>query len=193
MSKQADNNYEVMVEKARTYFWNNGYQEVSIKDLADHLEVSQSVIYKKYTKEMLLVASLDSYVNTLSNPILSQIKNSTEGMKTFKEFFYGLVDALLTKTFPRSCLMVNTVVEMHDEQERLNLTDVYNRYFGNMHDTYLAILKRAAEKGELKHPEKINKYADFLVGIVFGISILYKVKSKEELQQYIDQQLALIS
>lgn len=192
MRKAVVDNYEEMVEKARTYFWENGYQEVSIKELAEHLEVSQSVIYKKYTKEMLLVASLDSYVNTLSNPILSQIKNSTEGIETFREFFYGLVDALLTKTFPRSCLMVNTVVEMHDEQEKLNLTDVYNRYFGNMRSTYVAILNRAVEKKEIINTDKVEQYADFLVGIIFGISIVYKVKTETELKEYIDQQLALI-
>lgn len=192
MSKVPDQTYDDVVIKARTLFWTKGYQDIKVNDLTECLEISPSLFYKKYSKDMLLIDSLDSYVCNISNPVLSQIQNSENGIETFRDFFYGLIDALITKTFPRSCLMVNTVVEMHNHQERLELTDVYNRYFGNMKTTYISILKRAAEKGDIKHPDKIEKYAEFLVGIIFGMGILYKVKSKEELRLHIDQQLAII-
>jgi len=101
-----------------------------------------------------------------------------------------LIDALLDKTFPRSCLMVNTVVELRNEQNRVS--DIYDRYFGNMRASYLAVLNHAIEMDQIKNPQKIEAYADFLVGLIFGLSILYKIKSKTQLQLYIDEQLALI-
>ena len=81
---------------------------------------------------------------------------------------------------------------MHNQQDKLNLREVYSHYFGNMRTTYLTILNRAIELKEIKHTKRIEKYADFLVGLIFGLSILYKIKNKQELQQHIDQQLALI-
>lgn len=192
MSEVFDQSYNDVVTKARNLFWTKGYQDIKVNDLTDCLEISPSLFYKKYSKDTLLIDSLDSYIDNISNPVLNEICSSDQGIETFREFFYGLIDALITKTFPRSCLMVNTVVEMHNLQDKLELTDVYNRYFENMKNSYLAILKRAVEMGEVKNVDKIEKYADFLVGIIFGMSILYKVKSKEELRLHIDQQLALI-
>jgi TetR/AcrR family transcriptional repressor of nem operon len=150
------------------------------------------LFYKKYSKDSLFIDALDSYIVTLSDPILTQIRNSDQGLETFKGFFYGLIDALLTNTFPRSCLMVNTIVELHYEVDKLNLAEVYTRYFGNMRKTYTIILERAIELGEIKNVNRIDKYADLLVGVIFGLSILYKVKPKEELHQFVDQQLDLI-
>lgn len=192
MEQIVDQSYEEIVEKARHFFWTRGYQDIHVNDLAEHLNMSPSLFYKKYSKDMLFIASLDSYVVSLSDPILNQIRNSDQGIETFRGFFYSLIDALLDKSFPRSCLMVNTVVELHNDQDRLNLKEVYTKYFGNMRATYIAILNRSVELKEVKNANKVEKYADFLVGIIFGLSILYKVKSKSELQIYINEQLSLI-
>ncbi|MFT6880898.1 MAG: TetR/AcrR family transcriptional repressor of nem operon [Psychromonas sp.] len=192
MIPEAEKSYDEIVAKARGLFWTKGYQDITVNDLAECLEISPALFYRKYNKDMLFVAALDSYVVSLSDPILDQIRNSDQGIETFRGFYYGLIDALLSKTFPRSCFMVNTVVELHSHQERLSLTSVYNRYFGNMRDAYIAILKRAVELKEIKNANKVENYADFLVGILFGLSVLYKVKTKEELQKHVDQQLALV-
>ena len=190
MPRTLDQSYPEIVDKARELFWIKGYKSVTADELADYLDVSKSIIYNKYTKDKLFVDALDSYIVSLSDPIMSNIRNSEKGLLSFKEFFYMLIDALLDKSFPRSCLMVNTVVELRHEDPRVS--DTYNRYFGTMRESYLVVLHRAAELGEVKHTDKIEEYADFLIGVIFGISILYKVKSREELQQYIDHQLSLI-
>jgi len=190
MARTLDKTYGELVEKAQYLFWTKGYKSVSPEDLASHLDVSISTIYNKYTKDSLFMDALDSYVVSLSDPIMSNIRNSKEGIQSLRAFFHMLIDALLDKTFPRSCLMVNTVVELRKEENRVS--DIYDRYFGNMRASYLIVLQRSIEMNELNFPERIEKYADFLVGIIFGMSILYKVKSKEELYLYINEQLSLI-
>ena len=190
MARTLTQSYPELVQKAQHLFWVKGYKAVTAEDLASHLDVSLSTIYNKYTKDMLFMDALDSYVVSLSDPIMCKIREEQQGMVSFRNFFYMLIDALLDKTFPRSCLMVNTVVELRNEQDRVS--DIYDRYFGNMRASYLEVLKHAVKKGEIHHPEKLEQYADFLVGIIFGISVLYKVRTREELQSYIDDQLSLI-
>jgi len=190
MARTLNKTYPEFVKKAQHLFWIKGYKTVTAEDLAEHLNVSLSVIYNKYTKDMLFMDALDSYVISLSDPIMAEIRNSKEGLESLRNFFYMLIDALLDKTFPRSCLMVNTVVELRNEQNRVS--DIYDRYFGNMRASYLAVLNHAIEMDQIKNPQKIEAYADFLVGLIFGLSILYKIKSKTQLQLYIDEQLALI-
>jgi TetR/AcrR family transcriptional repressor of nem operon len=191
MARTLSQSYPDLVVKAQQLFWVEGYKSVTPEDLAKHLDVSVSTIRNKYPKDMLFMDALDSYVTTLSDPIMKQIRESNEGLDSLRSFFYMLIDALLDKTFPRSCLMVNTVVELRNEDARVS--DVYDRYYGNMRESYKVVLNRSIELGEIKNPERIEQYADFIVGIIFGLSILYKIKPQEELKTYIDEQLSMIA
>lgn len=190
MARTLNNSYPELVQKAQQLFWVKGFKAVTPNDLAEHLDVSLSTIYNKYTKDMLFMDALDNYVVSLSDPIIAGIRNSTKGIETFRDFFYMLIDGLLEKSFPKSCLMVNTVVELRNEQEQV--TDVYERYFGNMKNSYRIILQRAIEMDEIKYPERLEEYTKFLLGVIFSLSILYKIKTREELRLYIDEQLTLI-
>ena len=101
-----------------------------------------------------------------------------------------LIDALYNKTFPRSCYMANTVVEMRKENK--HISQLYERYFGNMRQSYKTVLERAINLGEIKHPERLEEYTEFLMSVIFAISILYKINTPESMKQYIDEQLSLI-
>ena len=190
MPREINQTYDDLVQKAQALFWVQGYKGTSVKELANHLEVSQSVIYNKYSKEMLFLDSVNYYVATCSDPFLKQLREGTEGINALREFFRKLVDALETKTFPRSCLMVNTVVEMRNENEEVK--QVYDKYFGSLVTSYEIVLEKAIASGEIKNANKKEEYAKFLLGMIFGISILFKVSGTEGCYQYIDEQLSLI-
>lgn len=190
MPKVLDNTYEELVKKAQQLFWNKGYKGVTAQELADYLNVSSSTIYNKYSKEMFFIDSLEYYNNTCSDPFLKQLRETTNGKESLRDFFYALIDALMTKTFPRSCLMVNTVVELRNENSTVN--KMYERYFGNLINSYTIVLDKAISVGEIKHPERKNEYAKFLLGMIFELSILYKLHDKETLRQFVDEQLSLI-
>lgn len=190
MPRTLNNSYQELVKKAQYLFWTQGYKTVSPKELAEHLGVSVSTIYNKYTKEMLFLDALEDYVVSCSDPVLCEIRESEEGIESFRMFFNKLIEALLNKTFPRSCLIVNTVVELRNEEP--HVTEVYKRYFKNMIDCYTIVLNRAYDLGEIKQRERIDEYAEFLVGVIFGLGILYKVKTRKELEDYVDEQLSLL-
>ena len=139
---------------------------------------------------MLFIDSIEYYMNTYSDPFLSQLRASEEGMISLKNFFYALIEALLDKTFPRSCLMVNTVVEMRNENQ--DVINLYQRYFDALVNSYKVVLDKAISLGQIKHPEKKDEYARFLLGVIFSLSILYKINDKDDLQNFIDERLSFI-
>lgn len=190
MARELANTYDQLVEKAQHIFWVHGFKGLSAKELAEHIGVSTSTIYNKYSKEMLFMDSLDYYTTNYSDPFLQQLRETTEGLESLKEFFYSLIEALLDKTFPKSCLMVNTVVEMKNENQ--GIIDRYERYIRVLTDSYKVVLSKAFVLGQIKDKKSIDHYADFLLGIIFSLSILYKIKPKAELQAYIDEQLQFI-
>jgi AcrR family transcriptional regulator len=190
MPKSLNSSYDQLVEKAQEIFWLKGFKGISVKDLSSELDISQNVLYNKYSKDMLFLDSLNYYTNNYSDPFLKQLRQTTEGLDSLKEFFYTLIDALINKTFPRSCLMVNTVVELRNENTDVVLK--YDDYLNTLKDSYIVVLEKAFNLGQFKNKAKINEYADFLLGIIFSLSILYKIHSREELCIYIDEQLTFI-
>jgi AcrR family transcriptional regulator len=190
MPRVLNNSYEELVEKAQEIFWLKGFKGVTVKNLSEYLNVSQSVIYNKFSKDALFLDSLDYYTTNYSDPFLKQLRETTEGLDSLKEFFYTLIDALLDKTFPKSCLMVNTVVEMRNENK--DVVSRYDSYLKVLKDSYKVVLEKAYKLGQIKDRNKIDDYAEFLLGVIFSLSILYKIKPKEELCQYIDEELGFI-
>lgn len=190
MARELSNSYDQLVEKAQEVFWLHGFKGISAKELAEHVGVSTSTIYTKYSKEMLFLDSINYYTSNYTDPFLKQLRESTDGRESLKAFFYSIIEALLNKTFPKSCLMVNTIVEMRNENR--DVIDRYEHYFRILTDSYKVVLNKAFALGQIKDEKSIDTYADFLLGIIFSLSILYKIKPKKELQSYIDEQLDFI-
>lgn len=190
MPKVLNTTYEELVEKAQEIFWLKGFKGVSVKELSEYLSVSQTILYNKYSKDALFLDSLDYYTSNYSDPFLKRLRETTDGLGSLRDFFYLLINALEDKTFPRSCLMVNTVVELRNENEAV--VNRYESYMAALKQSYLVVLQKAVDLGQIKYPEKLDNYAEFLLGIIFSLSILYKLRPKKELQQFIDEQLSFI-
>lgn len=190
MPRSLNDTYEELVEKAQEIFWLRGFKGVSVKELSEYLSVSQTVIYNKYSKDDLFLDSLDYYTSNYSDPFLKRLRETTEGLGSLRDFFYQLINALEDRTFPRSCLMVNTVVEMRNENDAV--VQRYESYLGALKSSYRVVLEKAVDLGQIKYPGRLDAYADFLLGIIFSLSILFKLRSREELHQFVDEQLSFI-
>lgn len=190
MPRVLNESYEDLVEKAQEIFWLKGFKGVSVKELSNHLSISQTVLYNKYSKDGLFLDSLDYYTSNYSDPFLSRLRETTDGMGALKGFFYELINALEDKTFPRSCLMVNTVVELRNEND--DVVKRYDRYLDVLKKSYRVVLEKAADLGQIKHQDRLDSYEEFLMGIIFSVSILYKLHTKEEMYAFIDEQLSFI-
>ena len=190
MARVLNASYNELIERAQEIFWLKGYKGLSVRELSKYLGVSESVLYNKYSKDMLFTGSLDYYTSTYSDPFLSQLRASTEGLESLKLFFYELIEALKNKTFPKSCLMVNTIVELRNENQEV--VDRYDSYLEVLKESYVVVLNKSYDLGQFKKKENIDDYAEFLLGIIFSMSILYKLNDIPELRQYIDEQLSFI-
>lgn len=192
MARLPNITFDDLVIKARPFFWLNGYHGVTTEKLAEHLEISPSVLYKKYDKDMIFMGALKSYIDTFTNPFLLGLKETEEGIETFREAFYGLANVFIDKTFPRSCMLVNSIVEMHDSSTKQKVAQLYKQFMDSMKESFTVVLEKAYQLGEIRDASKIEQYAIFLSSTTFELTILYKCKSKEELRVYIDEQLALL-
>ena len=68
MPRVLHSSYNEIIEKAQEIFWLKGFKGVSIKDLSTELDVSQTVLYSKFSKDMLFLDSLNYYTTNYSDP-----------------------------------------------------------------------------------------------------------------------------
>ena len=190
MARVLESTHDQLIEKAQEIFWLKGYKGVSVKDLSAHLNVGETILYNKYSKDSLFLDSLDYYTNTYTGPFLKLLRETDGGVKSLRSFFYDLVEALINKTFPRSCLVVNTVVEMRNENKEV--IKRYKAYLKEFKESIVIVLEKSFAMGQIKGKQRIDVYAEFLMGIVFSMGIFYKLKPAEELRQYIDEQLSFV-
>ena len=87
MSRALDSTYPELIEKAQEIFWLKGYKGVSVKDLSEHLNVGETILYNKYSKDSLFLDSLDYYTNTYTGPFLNLLRETTGGMDLLRSFF----------------------------------------------------------------------------------------------------------
>ena len=59
MPKVLKESYGELVVKAQEIFWLKGFKGVSVKELSEHLSVSQTILYTKYSKDGLFLDSID--------------------------------------------------------------------------------------------------------------------------------------
>ena len=85
MPKSLNSSYDQLVEKAQEIFWLKGFKGISVKDLSSELDISQNVLYNKYSKDMLFLDSLNYYTNNYSDPFLKQLRQTTEGLDSLKK------------------------------------------------------------------------------------------------------------
>jgi len=87
--------------------------------------------------------------------------------------------------------MVNTVVELRNENEEVSIRD--KRYLDSLLHSYLVVLDKAIAHGQIRQPEKKEDYGKFLLGMIFSLAILYKVRDRQSLYDYVDEQLSLLA
>jgi TetR/AcrR family transcriptional regulator, transcriptional repressor for nem operon len=122
---------EVVLNNAMLLFWQRGYFNTSFEEIVDCLELSRSSIYNSFKdKRSLFVEALKHYIAQESTALVQHLHllpPTPEGIRTLLD---RVVEANLSGTRPRGCLVVNTAIEFagHDSeiQEIItsNLTEV---------------------------------------------------------------------
>lgn len=187
MSKQVDQ--AQLVKKAVPIFWKNGYRAVSYQDLADGMGISHSFLYNQWGKEQLLLDSIESYLSENIDPVFHFIEHSEKGIEAIRAVYHEVANSNFQEN-PCTCMLMNVALELKDEVK--SLRPVYDHFLENMRKSYSAALHQSHRTGGIKYAEKIPKYVEMLVGLMFGLNILLHYKSSKELIVYIDSFFDLI-
>lgn len=176
-----------VAEKAMHVFWEKGYENSTVRILENELGINQFSIYASFkNKEGLLLSAIDVYEKRIYQAVLKHLEASIGKPEDLRSFFYNFLDFVSSEQGERrkGCLLINTIQELEagDEkvrQEILRFTAILKRILSGF-------LRKGKAAGHLNPELDVEKYANYLLGVIHGLSTSCKHFSRDEIEDYID-------
>lgn len=171
MSRSREFDPLIALEKAMMVFWHKGYISTSIDDLVEATGVSRYGLYGEFgNKRELFLACLDHYQGTAVDGLFSIVEQPEAGLREIKFYFENIIDAYSQPQGKLGCLMCNSATEIapHDKGVEKKINSAMRRLTSG----FAAALENANNRGELKTGSNVQQTADFLTGILLGISVM---------------------
>ncbi|MBW2405490.1 MAG: TetR/AcrR family transcriptional regulator [Deltaproteobacteria bacterium] len=146
MARAKEFDREVVLERAMRFFWEQGYEAASMRDLLDVMEIGRQSLYDTFgDKHSLFLASLAYYYEIGIGSVVAQLSAPDGGLAAIEEYFDGMARRMTTKPY-RSCLLINSAIELapHDPE----VAAIVNRFVNELRKGFANALKVAVAKGD---------------------------------------------
>lgn len=180
-----------VIEKAMKVFWDNGYKGTSMRMLEKEMGINLYSIYADFeSKEGIFIETLDRYRKLNKEVILKPLINSIGDLEDIRVFFKGFVHSVKSGNTPNGCLFANTAMEIGQTDPRV--AEQLDIFFRILKDTYITLLEKAAANNQFTQIDKIDQYANFLVGATEGIAVIAKVLDQNKLDDFIETTISAL-
>ena len=179
---------EFALDKAMELFWERGYQNTSMREIAEHLGLSRSSIYATFgDKHTLFVETLRRYGAKCRAPGLSDLGTAPSPRAALLRVFeLAIADADAARQRDH-CLLINTAMQlMYSDPE---VTMVVESAFLEMENSFRSTIERAAAAGEVTATVDVVQTARSLLSIYLGLCVLIRSGARNEVLQAVTHQV----
>lgn len=162
-------------QSALMVFWEQGYNNTSLDDLTEAMNISRSSFYNSFqSKHSLFLEVIDLYQNI----VVTELSKELTAKDAIKETVLRIMDKVLgvtgaaKKEGTKGCLLGNTALELGlTDQEAALRTRAGLDALNGIFET---VLKRGLSSGELSRKRSPTEWAGFLTASVQGALVLGK-------------------
>lgn len=186
MGRKKEYDIDTVVECAMHSFWDNGYENTSVRTLAKDMGINQFSIYSTFgNKHDLFLHVMKAYKKFVKENFLKNIINSDGAIEDIRTFLmeYGL--SIQSGEVANGCLMVNTSLEITSDANEI-IKNELNIYFDFVKNVFFELFEKSKVNNELPTDFDSEKYASYILGSLQGLSVYAKLRSREEVINYID-------
>lgn len=164
-----------VLEKAMQVFWDRGYNATSMASLVSITALNPGSIYAAFdSKEGLFLAAIDFYAQQSAAKIKRTLTEADTPLQGIRSFFLNMGSESTGVHSGRSCLLVNTVLEISRQNELVQKR--VNRHLADIEALFLHALKTAQNNGELSSDKDPKTLAAFLMTSIWGLRVLGATK-----------------
>ena len=192
MARPAEFDRNDVLERAMNQFWKTGYAATSITDLVNATNLKPGSLYGAFNnKRDLFLASLEFYAQRSLKRITDTLEQAQSPVKGVEAFFSRLCLDLEADDIGKSCLLVNSLLELSNEDDEIR--SVVSGYLDAIEKNFVTALQQAQELGEIDAEAEIDELASFLMTSIWGLRVLSsKQPDKKKYQAVINNVLRVL-
>lgn len=186
MARAKEFDREVVLERAMEFFWAQGYEAASMRDLLDAMQIGRQSLYDTFgDKHSLFLASLRHYYDIGVGSVVTELSAPDGGLSAIEEYFDGMARRMTMKPY-RSCLLINSAIELapHDPE----VATIVNRFVKKLRKGFAAALEVAEINGEAK-VDDIDATAWHLTNSAMGLGPMSKARVPYKELRLVSQQI----
>jgi TetR/AcrR family transcriptional regulator, transcriptional repressor for nem operon len=191
MSRNKSYNTDDVLEKAMHVFWNNGYEQTSVRLLEKEMGINQFSIYSSFeSKHNLFVESLKKYREYVNKNVYSDLLKPGARLNDLELFLYRFADDKKSVKKYKGCLVVNSTGEISPLDDEV-IVELIN-YYMFIKEMLKTVLSNSIEAGDISSDTDIDKYSNFFLGVMQGLSVGAKVLPADQVRDIIKVSLSVL-
>lgn len=176
MSRTRTLSDEVVLKRAMSVFWQNGYAGTSLRDLTQATGLSSAALYHRFAhKDGLFVEVLRRYADEGPVERVARLCALAAPLDAIRGFFDELIAMSLADPHHRGCLLVNTALDGATISGAAR--QLVRARLGEVEAFFAAHVSCAVADGALDRDTDIAATATALLGAVFAIRVLVRLDS----------------
>ncbi|HEY3327876.1 MAG TPA: helix-turn-helix domain-containing protein [Novimethylophilus sp.] len=180
MARIREFNPDEALDKAMRVFWQKGYANTSIEDLVSATGVNRYGLYDEFeNKHGLFLAALDHYQNAVAGALFEIVERPGASLTDIRTYFAKLVELSSSEMGKLGCLMANSASEVAPHDERA--ANMVEKFRTRCQHGFKNALSNAKVAGELPTRCDVEAIADFLTGVMQGLSVMARSRANSRM------------
>lgn len=179
MARPREFNKDEALDKAMKVFWQKGYANTSIDDLVSATGVNRYGLYGEFeNKHGLFIAALDHYQHAVLGMLFGIVEQPKSSLAEVRLYFAKLVELSSTDLGRFGCLMASSASEVAPLD--LLAASKVSAFWMRLQNGFKTALLNAETNGELTGALEPEQIADFLTGVIQGLSVMARSNASHQ-------------
>ena len=169
---------DAALDAAMQVFWRNGYENTSMQDLLEAMQISKSSLYQAFSgKQALFERCMARYGDYMIGTLREALQASPSGLGFVRQFLESVLDEARGVCEARGCLVLNTANEFARRDPRI--AEAVSQGLNRFHEVLLAAVERAQQEGDIPPERNAEMLASYLVSSMSGLKTMSKAGAGE--------------
>lgn len=170
---------EELVQTVMNKFWEEGYKNVSLNEIANDTGLTRASLYHSFgSKDTLFLLTLDEYAKISPDRILYDMPDEMTVGEAFFQMFDDACKVLATDKKHRGCYYTNCVNELLSTD--LPVKDTLSKMASQQKKLIARLLKKAVTKGELPKNSDVKILTNLIISFIHGLGTFSKTGAREK-------------
>ena len=166
------------LEAAMNCFWAQGYEQTSVRDLAEQMGITGASLYNAFGDKRSLYRL--AFVHYLAQTVRDRVArlDKLPPARAIRSFFDEIIERSVDDEQRRGCMLINAALELapYDPEFR----DLITEEMTFIEAFFLRCLKAGQQDGSIVDTRPAEELAKSLLSVLIGIRVLARTRPQRE-------------